>query len=332
MRNKSRKIKYFLLLLLFVSVAAACLCLGGVLLPIQTIWQALVGDAMTSERVIVLSIRLPRMLAAVIAGAGLSISGILLQCVMANPLASPNTIGVNAGAGLSVIVALSLFSFGSAVTPIIAFIGAFATTWLILALSGAVGGGKSTVILAGIACTTLFQAGISLFSLLDDEVLSNYTAFSVGSLAGVEVKDLVVPAILIAGCWVAALMFSRQIQALSLGDFVAATVGIRVKWVRTLALLIASMSAAAVISFAGLLGFVGLVVPHIVRKLFGGNLRDNLLHAPMTGGILVMLSDLAGRTLFAPGELSVGVVMALLGAPFFFMILLAEGRGRRAGI
>lgn len=274
------------------------------------------------ERVIMLSVRLPRTLAALLSGIGLSLSGVILQCVMGNQLASPNTIGVSSGAGLMTVICLSAFPSLSYLLPVGAFLGAFLTSLLILAISKAAGGGKSTVILAGIALTSLFGAGISFLTVLDPDVLASYSAFSVGGFSGVTLDRLILPAVLIFSCLAVSIGLSGRLSALSLGDGIASGLGIRPGALRALCLMIASLGASAVISFAGLLGFVGLVVPHITRKLVGHDMRSQLIAAPILGAALVTLSDLAGRTLLAPSEISVGIIMAFIGAPFFFILLL----------
>lgn len=313
------------LALLLVLAALASLSIGSARIPLK----ALVGGLLNrpeneTERIILLSIRLPRTIAALVAGVGLSVSGVLLQGVMANPLASPNIIGVNAGAGLAVILCLSLFPTALNALPLAAFAGAFLTASLILSLARTTGRKKSTVVLAGVACTSLFQAAISFLSSLDSDVLSLYTSFSIGGFAGVSLDQLLLPALLVAACLLASIGLSGRIAALSLGDNLASALGVHVTVMRAVCLMLASMSAAAVVSYAGLLGFVGLVVPHIARRLVGAQMRDQLCTAALTGAVLVTLSDLAGRTLFSPAEVSVGIVMAFIGAPFFFALLLRK--------
>lgn len=276
------------------------------------------------QSVILHSVRLPRVLGAVLAGAGLSASGVLLQGITANPLAGPNIIGVNAGAGFAVIVQLWLFPTAVYLTPLAAFFGAFLTTLLIILVSSGISNSKSTVILAGIAVTALLNAGISFISLLDNDVLSTYNHFSIGGLSGVSVNRLPIPALLIILGIIAAMILNRRIDALCLGDKTASSLGINVRLLRTVCLIIASACAAAVVSYAGLLGFVGLIVPHISRKLCGNTIRKLLPVSVIIGGITVVLGDLLGRTLFAPSEIPVGIVMALIGAPFFFFLLIKK--------
>ena len=171
------------------------------------------------------------------------------------------------------------------------------------------------------------NAGISFLSLLDTDVLASYNAFSVGGLAGVKMEQLVVPAVIIGLCLLVSLLLARQVHLLCLGDALALSLGVRIRALRLVCLVCASACAASVVSFAGLLGFVGLVVPHIARRLSGQTTGPLLVTSIFVGAILVLLADLLGRVLLAPTEIPVGIVMALIGAPFFFILLL-----RRRGI
>lgn len=282
-------------------------------------------DANTAS-IILFDLRLPRVLAALLAGVGLSVSGVLLQSVTGNSLAAPNIIGVNSGAGFCCIVMLTFMPQAAAFLPLGAFVGAFAATLLIVGIANRIDAFRGTVILAGIAITAVLNAGISLLSLLDTDVLTAYNAFSVGGIAGIRMAQLYIPAGIIAVCFAAALILSRRIHLLCLGDSIAASLGVRVQPLRVACLVIASASAAAVVSFAGLLGFVGLVVPHISRKLSGERTSVLLVTSSFVGAILVILADLSGRVLLAPTEIPVGVIMALIGAPFFFMLLFRRGK------
>lgn len=275
---------------------------------------------------ILYSVRLPRIFGAMLAGVGLSLSGTLLQTVTLNALASPNIIGVNAGAGFTVI--LSMFFFPSAIycRSVFAFFGAFASTLLIITLASRVGKSKSVIIITGIAVTTLLNAGISFMAYYDNDLLSDYNYFSVGGVSGVTADMLFVPFIIIALSLLAALVISGKADVLCLGDSIALSLGINVKLIRTVCLVIASASAAAVVSYAGLLGFVGLVVPHIGRRLVGSSLKDLLSVSALIGAVLVLLADLCGRVLFAPTEIPVGIVMAFIGAPFLFYLLTRRKR------
>lgn len=274
------------------------------------------------ETTIIYAVRLPRVLAGLIAGVGLSVSGILLQTVTNNALASPNIIGVNAGAGFAVILFLFFFPMSYTMLPFAAFFGAFLTTLLILAVSHRMNSSKTTVILAGIAFTAILNAGISFISLLDPDVFTSYRYFSVGGFSGVGLTETGVPAVMILVCLILSMLISRRVNLLCLGDSMAASLGVRVNRLRIFCLILASASAAAVVSIAGLLGFVGLIVPHIARRLVGSDVRWLLPVSALTGAALVVLSDMLGRVLFAPTELPVGIILSLLGAPFFFFLLM----------
>lgn len=322
-KTPDKRFLYAICLLMFLFTMGLSLVWGSAVFSPEELLGGLAGKSgYETVHFILYSLRLPRVLAALVAGIGLSAAGVLLQNVMGNPLASPNTIGVNAGAGLTVVLFLTAVPTSVFLLPFAAFLGAFGTSLLILAVSRKAGGGKGTVVLAGIAVTTLFQALISFFSTLDTDVLSLYTAFSIGSFQGVTTERILVPGVLVICCLVCALALSGRIAVLSLGDGMAASLGVSVRRTRAVCLLLASLSAAAVISYAGLLGFVGLVVPHMGRKIFGTDIRHQLSGSALLGGILVMLSDLLGRVLFAPSEISVGIVMSLVGAPFFFFLLM----------
>ena len=284
------------------------------------------GDSTSANGIILYSIRLPRVLGAILAGVGLSASGVLLQTVTDNPLASPNIIGVNAGAGLAVILCLSFLPANIYLLPIGAFVGALASTLLIVFIANKISSSKITVILSGIAFSAILNAGISFVSLLDTDVLASYNYFSIGGLSGLKLNELVVPAVMIVVALACALALSHRARLLILGDGIASSLGVNVKRIRIICLVLASLLAASVVSFAGLIGFVGLIVPHIARRFTGESLKKLLITSSLVGSILVQVSDLLGRVLFAPSELPVGIIMSLVGAPFFFFLLIKSRR------
>lgn len=297
--------------------------LGSTKLSLAELWRGLFWkEEVHTASIILYYLRLPRVFAALLAGVGLSVSGVLLQSVTGNALAAPNIIGVNSGAGFCCILLLTFLPQVSAALPFAAALGAFGTTLLIVSVAAKLNAFRGTVILCGIAFTSVLNAGISLLSLLDSDVLTAYNAFSVGGLSGVKFEQLWLPAVIIFTCLILSLVLSRRIHLLCLGDSLAASLGVRVRALRLVCLLCASASAAAVVSFAGLLGFVGLVVPHIARRLAGQRTSHVLITSAFVGATLVILADLLGRVLLAPTEIPVGVIMALIGAPFFFILLL----------
>lgn len=319
------------LLVLFLLLGGAVVCglaWGSAPLDFGTIVDALSGRGDDTARIILFELRLPRVGGALLAGAGLAVCGLLLQTVTGNDLCSPNIIGVNAGAGLAVMVILCLFPMAFRLLPLAAFVGALATTLTVLGISASAGGHstKTTVVLAGVAVGALLNAGISFLSSLYPDALASYTAFSVGGFSGVYADDLPLPGLLILAGILVAWCLSPRLNLLCLGDELARSLGVRVQALRLLCLILASALCAAVVTFAGLLGFVGLVVPHITRRLVGHDLRILVPAGALLGALLTVVADLAGRTLFSPAELPAGILLSALGAPFFLFLLFKRRR------
>lgn len=308
---------------------AAALCLGSAGLSLRAVWGGLTQDpAYATAGQILRAVRLPRLAASVLAGAGLASSGVLLQAVTGNPLASPNIIGVNAGAGISVMLCLC-FLPGAAFAwmPAAAFAGAFGTTLFLVGTAGR-SRSRTTLVLAGVAVNALLNAGISFLALVFPDVYSSYAYFSAGGVSGVTLAQLAEPAVILVLAFAAAMVLAPRLDLLCLGETLAASLGVRVRPLRMITLAVSSALAAAVVSFAGLLGFVGLIVPHLTRRMVGSRLRLLLPASCLLGMALVCAADTLGRVLLAPTEIPVGIVMAVLGAPFFFFLLMKGGRHR----
>lgn len=312
-----------LLLLLMIISMLLSLRYGSADMSNFEFFSALVGKPQSAaDGIILYMVRLPRVLAAALAGIGLSLSGVLLQTVTDNALAGPNVIGVNAGAGLAVVLTLSLFPSLFWLMPMTAFIGALLTTLMIVLLSGRGARSKASVVLAGVAVTSLFNALISAFTLVDADVLSSFNSFSVGGFSGASADRLILPAVIIFVSLAVSLIFAKSLDTLCIGDSYAASLGVSVKAVRLVGIVCASASAAAVVSFAGLLGFVGLIVPHISRRLVGTGAKRLICASALIGATVTTLADLLGRVLAAPTEIPVGIMMAAIGAPFFIHLLI----------
>ncbi len=271
-------------------------------------------------------VRVPHVLACILAGVGFSVSGVLLQTATDNPLAGPNVIGVNAGAGFATVLGLCLAPMAYALLPLFSFFGAFLTTMVIVLVANRAGGSRITIVLSGVAVSALLSAGISLLKLLYPELSLSYNYFSIGGFSGVTLDALMLPAVILFLVLVFSGILSGRLDLLCLGDAMARSLGVRVRPLRTMALALASASAAASVSFAGLLGFVGLMVPHMARRLVSGSALRRLLPVScLLGATLVILADLLGRVLFAPSEIPAGIITAFVGAPFFFVLLLKRG-------
>ncbi len=281
--------------------------------------------AKTPLGVIIYSIRLPRILASIVCGMGLGMSGAILQRITGNRMASPGLVGVNSGAGFAVILSLIFVPALYHLVPLFAFAGAFLSTLVIAAISKKIGLTRSTLILVGLAFSSILSAGISLMSLLDTDVLVSYSAFSVGSVRGVKAQELILPSATVIVVLVLSCVFAGKFDLLALGDSTAKSLGVNAERVRILAMLLASASASSAVSVAGLLGFVGLMAPHIARHIAGERMKNLIPASALAGACLVTAADLAGRTLFSPSEVPSGILMALIGAPFFLCLLLFKG-------
>ncbi len=305
------------------------LTVGSTPISPTALFRALCGEkGYESVRTVLLYVRLPRTLGALIAGAGLALSGTLLQSVLSNPLASPSTIGVNSGAGLACVLCLAFCPSPHLFMPLFAFVGATVALMLILPIARLAGRGSGSLILAGVAISALFQSGISLANTLNTDLFVSYNAFSVGGLSSLQTGRLLAPAVMITCCAVLSLLLSRRIGALSLGDDCAASLGVRVQLLRTVSLLLASLSAAAAVSFAGLLGFIGLIVPHLARLLSPSrSVFERIALSLPLGASVLLIADILGRVLFAPSDIPVGIVTAVVGAPIFFLILIGRRKG-----
>ena len=282
------------LALAVVLAALAGLCFGSQgYTPLQ-LWQAWrSGDPQNAVYRVLLHVRWPRTLAGLLAGSALAAAGVLLQAVLNNAMASPNVIGVNAGAGLAALCAAALWpAHPNAVQPA-AFAGALAAALLVYGLALGAGVSRTTLVLAGLAVSGMLTAGMNTIKLLYPDAIAGASDFLVGGLSGVTLSGL-----------------KGTVLYLITGT------------------LLALLLAGAAVSFAGLLSFVGLLAPHIARRLVGNNHRILLPAAMLLGAAFVVLCDVLARCLFAPFELPVGILLSLIGGPFFLGLLL-HGRGRR---
>ena len=317
MNKKAFRIAFPLLITLTILIALLSLLIGSA--DINPVHAILNKDS--TDHIILFSVRLPRMLAAMLAGLALSVSGLLLQSATGNDLASPNIIGMNSGSGFAVLLFLSFFPELFDVLPFAAFIGGLAASSLVFIISASVSrmNSSGSLILGGIAVNALFNAFISTLSSLDPD-------FSIGGFSSVQASMLYVPGIIIIASSVAAFFMTERMDVIRLGDEIASSMGYRPLSIRVSLVAIAALASSSAVTFAGLLGFVGLVTPHIARFISGGESRKTLLLTVVIGPLLVMLSDLLARTVIMPGELPAGVFMAIIGVPFFLFLLIRRVR------
>lgn len=313
---------------LTVLATLGSLWFGSVALSPAEIFSALLGRGGDSTAAkIVLYSRLPRTCAALLAGSALAVSGAVIQTVLNNPLASPGIISVNSGAGLAVALLCAAVPAAQRLSPFAAFGGALLGVGLVLGLSERAGASRMTLVLAGVAISNLFSAGIDAVVTLVPDAIGGVTDFRIGGFHGIAMARLALPAVLIAVSLLAVLSLSQQLDILALGGDTARSLGLPVGPVRFLLLALAAALAGAAVSFSGLLGFVGLIVPHAMRRLAGEDSFPLLASSALGGACFVTVCDLLARVLFAPFELPVGVVLSFAGAPFFLWLLFRRRGG-----
>lgn len=300
--------------------------LGSTRIPVKDIYEALMvkGEGLTYH--IVYNIRLPRTLTAMMVGVCLSLSGAILQGIMRNSLASPNVIGVSSGAGLAATVCIVLIPGYVHAVPLAAFVGAFLTTVAIYTLSYKGGIRPLRMVLAGVAVSSFIGAVINLIFIFFPDRVADTLSFTMGSLSLAVWSDFWT--LLPYGVFGIMLccLFARKMNILMMGDTIARSLGVNVEVSRLGFIGLASMLAAASVSVVGLLGFVGLIVPHIIKLLIGHNYREVYIGSILFGGSIVILCDTLARVVAAPMELPVGIILSLIGIPFFLYLL----RGRLA--
>lgn len=328
--RRGKVLFWTLLCVLTAGSALLSLGIGSVSLSPGQILNALTGRDTTSAAArIVLYTRLPRTCAALLAGAALAVAGAVIQTVLNNPLASPGIIGVNSGAGLTVALVCAAVPTAQQYTPFVAFLGGLAGVLLVTGVAQSTGASRMTLVLAGVAISNLFSAGIDAAVTLVPEALNGVTDFRIGGFSGVTMTRLAPAAGLILVSLLLVFSLSRELDILALGSETAQSLGLAVKPVRFALLVLAAALAGAAVSFAGLLSFVGLIVPHAMRRLAGEESFPLLISSALGGAFFVTVCDLLSRVLFAPFELPVGILLAFAGAPFFLWLLFRQKGGRR---
>lgn len=314
-------------LLLLLAAAVTGIALGSAALSLSEIAAAFrCGFHSSAGARIFAYSRLPRTLASLVCGAALAVSGAVIQGVLANRLASPSIIGVNAGAGLAVTLCTALGIPGGWQLSLYAFLGAFAAVMLVSLGARHWGASRGTVILIGVAMNALLGAVSDTITAILPEVgvMSNH--FKIGEFSAVSYPRLIPAAVIIPAVIGLLLTMHNELDVLTLGEDNARGLGMNTDLMRTLFLLSAALLAGCAVSLAGLLSFVGLLIPHAVRRVAGSRSLHVMALCAIYGAAFVCLCDTVARTAFSPYEIPVGIIMAYLGAPFFVFILV-KGKG-----
>lgn len=317
------------LLALLILLAAACLvsmAVGSAGYSVPEILRALFSEEKSAIKTIVINLRLPRIILAILIGASLAAAGALLQSVMRNPLADPGTIGVSAGAGTAATTILLLFPHLTSSVPLFAFGGAALACVLIYMMAWKEGVDPTRIILSGVAINSVLGAYNSLLQLLNSDSLEGVLAFMNGSLSGRSWYQVRLLAVYASIGLVLAFLCIKSANALQLGDEMAKSLGVKVSGSRVLLSGVAAFLAASTVSVAGMIGFVGLVVPHISRLLVGSDYKAMLPTSVVLGALVLLVADTVGRTIVPGMEIPVGIVMAVCGGPFFLYLLRKKGK------
>lgn len=321
-KSKSLKIIIILFFTGFTIFAmVASLTLGSVDISFSTIVHTLLGNVQTTDEMVIWNIRFPRNIVGALVGANLAVSGAILQAVMKNPLADPGIVGVSSGAGLAGVIMLIFMPEASILLTPVAFVGAMLSAAAVYALAWKNGIRPTRIILAGVAVSAFLGSGISALLVFYSDKVQGALLWMVGGLSArswPQVETLFPYTILglvlaLAGC--------KALTILSLGDETARGLGVPVERVRFSMTAVAALLAAGAVSVAGLIGFEGLVVPHIVRLIIGTDYKYVIPGSAILGAGVLVFCDTLGRVAFSPIEIPAGIIMAFLGAPFFLYLL-----------
>ncbi|MBD5114923.1 MAG: iron ABC transporter permease [Ruminococcaceae bacterium] len=320
---------------LVISIAAfGCLLAALLSICVGAVWISpfdFFGGFDTAEWRIFRYARLPRTLACLMAGAGLSTSGAVIQGVLANRLASPGVIGVNAGAGLGVTLCCAFGAVSGWTVAGASFAGALAAVMTVAFAAQKTYASRSAVILGGVAVNSFLTAISEGIITLYPEIGAYTADFRTGGFSGVSDSRLIPASVMIIIALAAVFTLSNELDVLSMGEDMAQGLGLPVKKMRTVFLALAALLAGASVSFAGLLGFVGLIVPNMAKRLVGGESRRLLPLCAVGGAMFVTLCDCAAKSVFSPYEIPTGIVMSAIGAPFFIFLLFKLKGGHSRG-
>jgi len=330
-----------LILLLACGLAVSVLSMSSGAYPLsaEDILKGVVGRLDDDvARMVLYDVRLPRLLLGFLVGAVLAISGALLQGLFRNPLADPGLIGVSAGASLAAVAVIVLGTgwlegwielSGPWALPLAAFLGGSGTVFLAWRIARRAGETSvATLLLAGIAINAVAGAGTGLLTFYaSDEELRSLTFWSMGSLGHADWDDLAIAAPWLLLTLAVAPLLARPMDAFLLGEQVVGHLGYNTDWTKRAAIVVAGLGVGAAVAVSGLIGFVGLVVPHLVRNLLGAGHRIVLPASALAGGALLVAADCLARVIVAPAELPIGLMMALIGGPFFLLLLLRVRAG-----
>ncbi len=340
--TRPRKATY-LLIAMVVGAVIASLCLGAVEMSPMQILAVLAGKLgiatgtafSDQQSSVLLAIRFPRVLLGIVVGAGLAVAGTVLQSLFRNPLADPGLIGVSTGSAFAVSVGVVLgerFAIGQLsfktpyFLPFVAFLGGLTATYIVYRIGKSkVGSNVATMLLAGIAVNAFAVAGIGLMSFLaTDAQLRNILFWNLGSLAGATWKSLLITVPLISIAIIGLLRLARPLNVILLGESDAAHLGVDVEKIKWKVIFFVALAVGAAVAVTGAIGFVGLIVPHLLRMTTGVDHRHLLINSALLGAAMLVGGDVVSRGVLSPAEIPIGIVTAIVGVPFFIWLLIKK--------
>jgi iron complex transport system permease protein len=322
-RHKLLLLGLFICLIALVSVYA--IASGSYYIPFKEVLNNLFGCGENTTRVVITSIRMPRVVAALLSGWGLSLSGLTIQSLLKNPLGSPITLGISHGSAFGAAVAIVVFGAGMVAVTASAFAGGMAATLVILALARFKRLSPLAIILTGTALHSLFLSGTYLIQYIANETdLARVVFWSFGDVARSSWMEIWILAggVLLITVFLA--LFRWDLNALASGDDTAKGLGVRVEQIRLSGMFTATLVAAMATAFHGIIGFLGLIAPHMARRIVGEDHSILVPFSSVLGALLLLLADTLGRVFIGSGSLPVGVITSFLGAPLFLFLLVRE--------
>lgn len=322
-KNKAITITVLGIVILFIAIALS-ITYGTKSVGLSHIWDAILGRNTDVYEVNIVQTRIPRTIFGIIAGASLSISGVLMQSITRNPIADPSILGVNAGASLFIVAGIAFFNIQSKFSYIgLSFVGAMLTALIVYKLASVGYGGPTPIKLAisGSATSIALSSIISLIVMPDSSVMTTYRFWQIGSIGGTNYDDikLILPITILA--IVVSLCISGNLNTLLLSEETAIALGLNVNRTRAIAAICGVLLCATTTALAGPISFIGLMVPHFIRMVVGSNHIPLIICSGIYGSSVLIISDVLGRILGRPGELESGIMTALIGAPVFIFII-----------
>lgn len=312
--------------LVLAIVATASLALGSRQIAPAVVWDALVHGGVSQDAQVVTQLRVPRTIAALIIGGALGLAGSIMQAMTRNPLADPGVLGINAGAAFVVVTVTAATGVTTRMGTLVAsLLGAGVAAALVFAVSGSGGGSRSRLALAGIAVSAALASLTQAVLAANQFAFNEFRYWASGSLEGVDMASVVAAGAVIACGGVVAALISSALGVLAIGEDTAVSLGVRVRLIRTLGVVAVTALAGGATALGGPLTFVGLAVPLLVRRVVGARQGTIALWSLIVGAVWVCTADVVSRLIVAPSEVPVGIIVALIGAPFF--VIGARGRG-----